>query len=483
MLGVESLDLVLMVADSSMVDAAVHDLIGRSQVFVSSDQQSLSNSVKQYLSKWQVQARTRLTKVTESERFKQEISLYQQVIHWSEAEFLREVEFIVDKLKNNSAFYLEACQLLDAHKAHPNPMFPHLFCTKWQKALINSIKEQQSIELEDDKAKVLKELYRRLDSLRKMKSLTGIGKTESAGKLWDMAGSRLTKKDLFTLKFFSDFLSRHPKLVSIAEKLGRAARDEAKANQQSRVTEHLQLTEDKAQLATDNIVGLKEGSDLNHIVPSEMMFLSSPELEPIFYKRFIDKRLLNYQMEGKIRSLRKVTVASPDKTLENLNMGPFIICIDASGSMSGYPEKCAKAFAYALMKIAIDDKRDCYLTLFSSTEIHYELTSERGLKEVADFLTYQFHGGTDLEPVLLHTIELMGGRKYMNADLLIVSDFIAPKQSDLVMEKIQHLKQKNNRFHAISLSKYGNPDLMAIFDTVWDYHPSFFSKLFRRKEL
>ncbi|STM18481.1 protein ViaA (VWA domain protein interacting with AAA ATPase) [Escherichia coli] len=36
--------------------------------------------------------------------------------------------------------------------------------------------------------------------------------------------------------------------------------------------------------------------------------------------------------------------------------GPFIVCVDTSGSMGGFNEQCAKAFCLALMRIALAEK-------------------------------------------------------------------------------------------------------------------------------
>ncbi|MEA7609767.1 hypothetical protein ONJ23_27530, partial [Salmonella enterica subsp. enterica serovar Virginia] len=35
--------------------------------------------------------------------------------------------------------------------------------------------------------------------------------------------------------------------------------------------------------------------------------------------------------------------------------GPFIVCVDTSGSMGGFNEQCAKAFCLALMRVALAD--------------------------------------------------------------------------------------------------------------------------------
>lgn len=53
--------------------------------------------------------------------------------------------------------------------------------------------------------------------------------------------------------------------------------------------------------------------------------------------------------------------------------------------MSGFPEQCAKAMAYALMQIALAEQRDCYVIIFSTEHITYELTRQDGLREAADF--------------------------------------------------------------------------------------------------
>ena len=88
-------------------------------------------------------------------------------------------------------------------------------------------------------------------------------------------------------------------------------------------------------------------------------------------------------------------------------------------------------------------------------QITYQLTRQDGLRDASDFLTYSFHGGTDLEPVLVKSIDLMKGERYRNADLVVISDFIAPKQSQELQQQVTNLKKQHNRFHAISLSKYG----------------------------
>ena len=102
------------------------------------------------------------------------------------------------------------------------------------------------------------------------------------------------------------------------------------------------------------------------------------------------------------------------------------------------------------------------------------------MREASDFLSYSFHGGTDLQPVLLKSVNLMTSGKYQNADLVMISDFIAPEQNEETVKKVGQLKRHKNRFHAINLSKYGNPSLLGLFDHQWSYHPSIVGRIIKR---
>ncbi|EGR1867879.1 ATPase RavA stimulator ViaA [Vibrio vulnificus] len=480
MLGADGLNLALMIADSGIVESAVNDLMARSQLMVMAENRGVKASVKNHLSKWRGSVKRRITKVCETERFQQELSLYQEVIHLTENEFFERIDDVVRKLEWHSAFYLQARRLLDKNKGLNNPMFPHYFCDQWYQSLFEAIKQAQVTELEVNKEKVLTDLYQRMETMKNMDKVTDSGDEGSVGRLWDMASAKLSKTDVSVMKRYAEFLKKNNGLQEIAEQLGRMANEVDDPDLQRTPAEELQMVEEKSDEATDDIVGIHESDDLNKLLPNETMFLAYPELEVVFYKHLADKRLMNYRVQGKSRTLRKVRAQKPDNQQVEIEKGPFVLCVDASGSMSGFPEQSAKAMAYALMQIALAEGRDCYVILFSTEQITYELTKQDGLREAADFLTYTFHGGTAFEPVLMKSIELMSGDKYRNADLVVLSDFIAPRQSEEMLAKVEALKEQKNRFHAVSLSKYGNPALMSMFDHCWAYHPGLVGRLLKK---
>ncbi|UAB72203.1 ATPase RavA stimulator ViaA [Vibrio sp. SCSIO 43132] len=481
MLGADSLNLALMIADSGLIDTAVNDLMARSQVMmVAENNRGVKSSMKNHLLKWRGKVKRKMTKVCDTEHFRNELALYQEVIHWTEDEFFVKIHDVIKRLEWHSAFYLQARRLLEKNKGVNNPMFPHYFCDQWYKSLSEALKQAQVSELESDKEKLLEDLYQRIETMKNMDKVTESGEEAQIGKLWDMASAKLSKTDISTMKHHADFLKKNGTLQEIAEKLGRMASEVEDPDLNKAPNEELRVVEEKSDEATDDIVGIHESDDLNKLLPNETMFLAYPELEVVFYKHLIDKRLMNYKTQGKSRKLRKVRAVTPDNAKVDIEKGPFIICVDASGSMSGFPEQCAKAMAYALMQIALAEGRECYVIIFSTEQITYELTKQDGLREASDFLSYTFHGGTDIDPVIEKSIDLMSSDKYRNADLVVISDFIAPKQPEHILKKVNQLKEKSNRFHAISLSKYGNPQLMSMFDHCWSYHPNLVGRMFKK---
>ncbi|KHT64324.1 protein viaA [Photobacterium gaetbulicola] len=478
----EGLNLAMMLSESGIIDNAVQELMLHKQLIVAAESNpGIKSAMKKQIMKWRGQVQKRITNVSVEERFHQEIELYQQACNCQADKFIENVDDVVKQLEGHSAFYFKAKTLLERDHQKHNPMFQSYFCSQWHKYLTLALTEAQQIELEQHKEQLLADLYQRIETMQHMEAVTEAGDEKKAGRLWDMAKAKLTKTDVSTLKNMAQFLKKNSGLKEIAEKLGRMANEVDDPNKERVRAEDLKMVEEQSDNVTDDIVGIHESDDLSKLLPNEAMFLAYPELEVVFYKHLVDKRLLNYKMQGAQRKLRRVKAYKRQTKQVEQEKGPFIVCIDASGSMNGFPEQCAKALAYGLMQIALAEDRECYVIMFSTQQITYELTKQDGLSEVLNFLSYSFHGGTDLGPVLDQSIELMLSEKYKNADLIVLSDFIAPSQPDEIMKRIGKLKENRNRFHAVNLSKYGNPELMTIFDHCWSYHPSKLGRLFKWK--
>jgi uncharacterized protein with von Willebrand factor type A (vWA) domain len=352
----EGLNFALMLAESGIIDSAVHEVMVRPQLLMAAEASpGVKTAMKNQIMKWRGQMLKKTTKGTVVEQFSDEINLYQQVCTWNQEYFFTHSEQIVKQLEGQSAFYFKAKSLLAKEQNKHNPMFQRFFCDKWYEYLAHALREAQESEVEEQKDQLLKDLYQRIETMKKMAAVTDAGDASKAGRLWDMAQAKLTKTDVDVMKKIAAFLKKNNGLQDIAEKLGRMANE-----------------------------------------------VDDPNKE---------------------RKLRKVKSFQRQTKQVDQPKGPFIVCIDASGSMSGYPENCAKALAYGLMQIALVEERDCFVIMFSTQKITYELTKQDGLHEVVNFLSYSFHGGTDLGPVLDQSIDLMADGKYKNADLVVLSDF------------------------------------------------------------
>ena len=83
-----------------------------------------------------------------------------------------------------------------------------------------------------------------------------------------------------------------------------------------------------------DITGICEGNDQNSLLPLEYCYLAEKSLQPIFFERFIEKRLqvIDYQSQEK-QPINDKKIAG-NKISEEAK-APFIVCLDTSGSMAG----------------------------------------------------------------------------------------------------------------------------------------------------
>ena len=66
-------------------------------------------------------------------------------------------------------------------------------------------------------------------------------------------------------------------------------------------------------------------------------------------------------------------------------------------------------------------------------------------------------------------------------DAVVISDFIAQRLPDEVINKVGELQRKHHhRFHAVAMSVHGKPGIMRIFDHIWRFDTGLRSRLLRR---
>ncbi len=69
-----------------------------------------------------------------------------------------------------------------------------------------------------------------------------------------------------------------------------------------------------------------------------------------------------------------------------------------------------QAFCLALMRVALADRRRCFIMLFPA-KWSAELTHQQGIEQAIRFLSQRFRGGTDLASCFRSIVETYAGRR------------------------------------------------------------------------
>jgi uncharacterized protein with von Willebrand factor type A (vWA) domain len=84
----------------------------------------------------------------------------------------------------------------------------------------------------------------------------------------------------------------------------------------------MQRQHQKIKKGTNEIYSIKQGKDLGKILPSELMKLSDPITETLFFKDYAEGKTLQYETRSKAKQVK----------------GPIVVAMDESYSMDGNPE-------------------------------------------------------------------------------------------------------------------------------------------------
>lgn len=201
--------------------------------------------------------------------------------------------------------------------------------------------------------------------------------------------------------------------------------------------------------AKSDITGIMTGNDLNRMLPIETALLASPELEGVWLRRYVEKRLQIFSASSS--STRPVSKGN----------GPIFICIDTSGSMTGDPELTAKRLSLAIAMVAQREHRPLFIVNYSHTLSFFVVTDlQRQAKRLLAFLYRSYSGGNDETKLFRFLFRRLPQSpaygKYVGilkgADLLIVSDFQWDGISAETKRLIDHARDEGMRLFALGIN-------------------------------
>lgn len=406
-----------------------------------------------------------------------EFELYMEARRTSPDTFDAQLPRLLGKLEGVSGFWDHAPALLARLQESSPANRQDLFLERWRSHLVLRVMQLAMTLADRERERLLDELEHRMKISDEVADELQL---QQPGSLWDLSRARLSRGDSRLLRHYARLLQNNPDLKKIADELGRSARDDSLHQEKYALVDTQIMALEQQEQMPDDLVGIYQDNQLTRLVPSETLLLSTPELETLFFQHLIERRLLNYQYSGQASQPQPARVIRRSQGEHQEPKGPFIVCIDTSGSMSGYPEQSAKALCMGLLRIALQEERECIIMLFSTDVLSYHLTGPSGLQEAVNFLGRSFKGGTDLAPCMDKVLTEMANSHYSNADAIVISDFIAQRLPDETRALVAKQKEQGNRFNGVCLSRHGKPALMKIFDQVWRFDTSLGGRLLRR---
>ncbi|WP_126429933.1 vWA domain-containing protein [Brevibacillus marinus] len=179
--------------------------------------------------------------------------------------------------------------------------------------------------------------------------------------------------------------------------------------------------------------GVTTGNNVEHLLPSEIMFYMNPATKEDFLRRFVEGQTVQYDTRGKQR----------------VGKGPIILCLDQSGSMRKLDEQ-SKGFALALMMIARKQRRDFALVNFANQAESYEYPNGKMTpQDLIDLATRFLNGGTNFASALNKAVEILKKSRFKQADICFITD----GEDHLSPEYLERFNQfkKEKDFHVLSI--------------------------------
>ncbi len=237
------------------------------------------------------------------------------------------------------------------------------FTEKWDELLFKKKTKWELEIIEEQRKKFCEELYKQIEELKKLQEALEPF-TNELGRLWDMSKGNWQKANLDILKRYAELLKKDKSLKDLAEMLGKMRQAENEFEEE--IFSNISIKPEwKAEHASKaDLIGIRESDDLSSLLPSETALLSDETMQSVFFKKFAEKKLQTFEYQAKVLSFKEEEFQDKRQKEKEEAQGPFIICVDTSGSMHGTPETVAKTLCFAILKIAIRDNRKCYLFHF-----------------------------------------------------------------------------------------------------------------------
>ncbi|MCX7205661.1 MAG: VWA domain-containing protein [Proteobacteria bacterium] len=346
-----------------------------------------------------------------------------------------------------------------------------LLINEWQRALDKANAQWELAKIAQMREALLSQLESWLDVIAQLaRQLSSLGL--DLGLLFDLSNGELSPQDIEAFKRWLDYLKQSEGVKALCDLLGKMRQLEFSERLEKVLVNQARTINVPDFNSREEIVGIRLGRDIEHALPSELALLSDPDTALLFDLKFVESRLMCFEMQGQQAEQEEFSQEEERTISEQDKLGPMVICVDTSSSMQGMPETIAKAVTLFMACKAKEQSRACYLINFSTGIQCLDLSLGLEMENLIDFLRMSFHGGTDLAPALNHALAVMREDNYQNADLLIISDFVMGSLPHAIQQRVEEQRAFGNQFYSLVVgSTFMSERLATLFDHEWIFNP------------
>jgi uncharacterized protein with von Willebrand factor type A (vWA) domain len=345
---------------------------------------------------------------------------------------------------------------------------------EWQGALDEKARKQVTKKVESKGGGIGGNFQRTLSQLEDHVRSEGTTE-EQLIQAWEMMDGSWTESEFEKHLSIVKIQNKYPEIGDVAKQMGRIPDEEGRA----RLTVQTGVSHQLEHSSGSDIEGVTIGRDLNALMPFELAQSADTELEELFYRKYLTNRLQVFRYKSEI--------SKPSRRLRSeraSRCGPMIVCVDSSASMYGVPQRIEASLLSKLEETAERLNRDCFLIDFSVSIRPIELRSRRkhrsmeriGMKmeDTENFEKGYFPflgGGTDAQKMLNLTFYLLdnGEDRYMNADVLWITDFLIPRTTEDLMTRFKEYQATGTKFYGFKIGQ-GESNWDKYFDKIYEIH-------------
>lgn len=328
----------------------------------------------------------------------------------------------------------------------------------WKEAADESLRKASEKHIMEAGERMTKSLSKVLDNVKK-KQREEKATSQQAIQAWRMMDGRWAETEFERRLTIVRLQDRYPQIEEVARRMGRIA-----GNGNDRLMLAAGRTMKIEHSSGSDIDGITLGNDINAMLPSEAAMYMDDEMEDAFIYKFVRRRLQTFRYKSNISKPSRRLSFQPAK-----RKGPMIVCVDTSASMYGVPQRIVKSTLAMLEEIAESEQRDCFLIDFSVSIRAIDLMQRRREKLYESIglskNEYEFQrgelpfigGGTSAVAMMDLMFELLdnGGSKYVNADVLWMSDFLIPFPDDSCIRRMKPYHDTGTRFYGMRIMPEG----------------------------